>query len=496
MNKHSYFVIFLKKINLSVNSLLQKYLNKLKFKNLSSIASSNKVLLTFFVIIILFLSYLSIPHIYNKIEVRKQLESQLLEKFNLDFVFSKNFNYKFFPRPHFIIKDLSIIADKVEISGVKKMYAFVSLDSLFSLKNISIKNVVLENANFNLTKHNSNFFIKLLDNNFLESSLRIIDSNVFFRNSEKEVLLVNKIMNMEYYYDSKELKNIVNSNNELFNISYFVKSNNDKVKKKLFSSISFNFPKLIIDSEFDYSNAQKKGLIDFSYNKDKIKASYILNKDSFSFNLFDKSNVPKFFYKGEINFNPFYSFFSGNTNRINFSNFFNNDSIFIQLFKTEILNNRNLNLDLNISAKEILQSQNFIDIFFNFKIQEGLIDIDKTKFSWKKYADFEISDSLIYVNDNQLIFNGKLLINIKDYNEIYKLLQISKKLRPELKKLEFNFNYNFDYQTANFSDFKINGKINKKVSDTLKKIDIKKEKLQNKIYFKNVIRQVISAYVG
>ena len=88
------------------------------------------------------------------------------------------------------------------------------------------------------------------------------------------------------------------------------------------------------------------------------------------------------------------------------------------------------------------------------------------------------------------------MINIKDYNEIYKLLQISKKLRPELKKLEFNFNYNFDYQTANFSDFKINGKINKKVSDTLKKIDIKKEKLQNKIYFKNVIRQVISAYVG
>ena len=34
MSKHNYFVIFLKKINLSINNSLKKYLNRLKFQNL------------------------------------------------------------------------------------------------------------------------------------------------------------------------------------------------------------------------------------------------------------------------------------------------------------------------------------------------------------------------------------------------------------------------------------------------------------------------------
>ena len=83
LSSFSSIVIFLKKINLSINSLLEKYLNKLKFINLSKIARSNKVLLIFVAAIIFFTSYLSIPHIYNKIEIKTELENQLLSKFNL-----------------------------------------------------------------------------------------------------------------------------------------------------------------------------------------------------------------------------------------------------------------------------------------------------------------------------------------------------------------------------------------------------------------------------
>ena len=71
MSKHNYFVIFLKKINLSVNSLLEKYLNKLNFSNLSNIGRSNKVFLTFAILIVLFLSYLSIPYTYDKVKLVK-----------------------------------------------------------------------------------------------------------------------------------------------------------------------------------------------------------------------------------------------------------------------------------------------------------------------------------------------------------------------------------------------------------------------------------------
>ena len=168
----------------------------------------------------------------------------------------------------------------------------------------------------------------------------------------------------------------------------------------------------------------------------------------------------------------------------------------MQLIKTEILNNQNLNIDLNINYKKFLQYQNFTEIFFNFKIQEGLLDIDNTNFKWMKYADFKISDSLIYLDKNQLILNAKLSIDIKNNNEIYKVLQISKNLRPKLEIIELNFNYNFDQQLVDFNDVKINGKIDENVTKILKKIIIKDNKLLNKIYFKNIIKDSIIAYVG
>ena len=91
MSKHNNFVKFLKKINLSINSLLENYLNKLKFKNLSNITGSNKISLIFVALIILFLSYLSIPHIYSKAEIKKELENQLMNKFSLNSFIDKEF---------------------------------------------------------------------------------------------------------------------------------------------------------------------------------------------------------------------------------------------------------------------------------------------------------------------------------------------------------------------------------------------------------------------
>ena len=166
------------------------------------------------------------------------------------------------------------------------------------------------------------------------------------------------------------------------------------------------------------------------------------------------------------------------------------------MLKTEILNNKNLNIDLNINTKEIIQLKNFIDIILNFKIQEGLIDIDHTKFNWRDYAEFKILDSLFYVRENQLILEGKLFVKVKDYEKIYRSLQVPKNLRPEVKKLEFLFKYNFDQQIIDFQAIKINDQINKKVNNFLKKIILKKDKYQNKIYLKNIVKKVIAAYVG
>ena len=97
---------------------------------------------------------------------------------------------------------------------------------------------------------------------------------------------------------------------------------------------------------------------------------------------------------------------------------------------------------------------------------------------------------------NQVILDGKLVLDIRNLNEIYKFLQLSKTLRPEIKNLEFNFNYNFDKKVITFDTIKINNEISKKVNATIKTMSLKNNKLQNKIYFKSIMRDAIAAYVG
>ena len=231
MTKLNPFVKSFKNINKLINSLLEQNLNKLKFDNFKILASNNKIILTVVAVFIFFISYLLVPTIYKQDDISKELKNELLSKFNLDFTFNQKLNYNFFPRPHFTSKDSLIVKNQKNIAEINEIKIYVSLDNLFSIKNFNINEVILEKANFELNNKNSNFFFKILNNNFLDANLKIQNSNFFFRNSEKEVLFINKINNLKYYYDPNELKNILYAENEIFNTPFSLKliNNQDEI---------------------------------------------------------------------------------------------------------------------------------------------------------------------------------------------------------------------------------------------------------------------------
>ena len=176
MIKHNFFVKFLIKINHFINSLLKRNLNKLNAANLKKILINNKVFFTIILLVILFFSYLSIPNIFNQSEISAQLKKNLLKKLNLEFNFEKKLNYKFLPRPHFITNESSLIFNENKISEINKLKIYVSLENLFSLKNVKVQDVIIEEGNFNLNNKNYRFFIKLLDSDFKDIKLQVIRS--------------------------------------------------------------------------------------------------------------------------------------------------------------------------------------------------------------------------------------------------------------------------------------------------------------------------------
>ncbi len=496
MSRTKYFVKYFKNIVNSINSLLEKNLNKLNFNNLRNLLINNKLILTFVALLVLFVSYLILPVFYNKADISRELEAKLLSHLDLNFKISNNLNYNIFPTPHFNILDTSIIYENQKISQINNLKIFISLENLFSLKKTNIKKVAIENANFNFNKINYNFFIKILDSEFSLVKLKIKNSNIFFRNNDNEVLFINKIKNMKYYYDLKELKNILHSENEIFNIPYSIKISKSKDNEKILSKVNINLFKIQMQNELSYIGTNKIGKLNIIHNKLKREITYETNKNYFKFNFYDKLDNSNFFYKGFLNFNPFYSSFIGKTEELNLSYFLNKNSLITQVLKTEVLNNKNLDFILNIYAKNIYKNPNFSNLNLNSKIKEGLLDLDNSKFKWKDFADFELLDSLIYIKDGEVVLDGKLNIKINNINKIYKFLLTPKNNRKNLNQIELRFSYNFDQKITNLNDIKVDNIYNEKLNELLKNIIFRENNLQNKIYLKKILNNAIKSYSG
>ena len=496
MTKPNQFVKNLININKSINSLLEQNLNKLKFDNLKILASNNKIILSFVAVFVFFVSYLLLPTFYKQVDISKELKNNLLSKLNLDFNFTQNLRYNFFPRPHFVSKDTFIIKNNRNIAEIDKIKIYVSLENLFSTKNIKINEVILDKTNFELNNNNYNFFTKILDNNFLNINLKIKNSNIFFRNKKKEVLFINKIKNLKYYYDINEFKNILYSENEIFNTPYSLKIINHKDEKKLYTKLNLELIGLKIENIHNYDDEIKSGSTTLNLKRNKSFVNYKGNKNFFEFSYYNDLDKKNFLYNGKLNFNPFYSTLEGTTEEIKTSYLFGTNAIIPELLRTSIFNSRNIDFKLNINANKIQNNRNFVNLFLKTKIQEGLIDIDDTQIEWKNNSTIKLTDTLIFVKDGKLFLDGKSQVNIKNVKNIYKFLLTPKNYRKKVKTIDFRFSYAFNEKVIILNDIIIDGKYNQKVNEKLNNIYFRGSDMQNKIFFKNMTNDLLKAYAG
>ena len=309
-------------------------------------------------------------------------------------------------------------------------------------------------------------------------------------------MFINKILKMKYFYDPKELKNIFYLDNEIFNIPLSMESFFNEDKSKIFSEVNIDLIKLKIKNELNLDKNIKVGKSEYNINKIKRIANYQIEKNYFNFQISDKVDQPDIRYDGKFNFNPFHASLVGDASEINLNYLFGTNAIISELLKTGVLNNKNIDFKLNINADSIYDNSNFRNINLKSNIRDGLIDTDKTKFEWRNFATFELLESLIFVRDGELVLDGKLKIDINNYNEIYKFLLTPKNYRNEISQIDLNFTYNFDQKTAELKDIKVDNKFDLNVNKVLNNVILKKDNLQNKIYFKNLLNQAIKNYFG
>ena len=496
MQKHNLLSKKIKKQFLSINNLLERY-----FFNLSSIISNfkktrftnnNRVFLGFSTIAILTLIYFLIPLFYNNTIVKTQIKNQVLKKYNIDLKFTETLRYRLLPSPHFYSKNLLILADQKEVGIVENSKIFISKKNFFSINNLEIKDITFSNAEFNIYKKDLSFFLNLLKTEPNENDIKIIDSNIFFKNKDDEVLFINKIYESNFGYDFANLVNKMSSKNEIFNISYKILIKNDKFNKKLLTKFISKDVRLNIQNEIDYNSETKKGLIDLSFmNKSKLM-NYSINKESLIFYSDDKKN----FFEGAIDFKPFYFSANFNYESLSSKNLLNYKLILIDLVESELFNNKNLNAKIDLNVKDITNINVLNDLNLNINIEEGNIFLSNSNIMWKDDLKISFKESLVDFDKNEISLIGKIVLDFDKIENFYKSFQIKKKSRKKIKQIQIDFVYNFDQQKVKFDNVKIDNKFDSNLQNFLDDFNMKNSSIFNKILFKNFVSNFFNTYSG
>ncbi len=495
MNKHNLLIKKVKQRFLSINNLIESYFNKLKFlkKNFKKIEfiRNNRVFFGLSAVVILTFSYFLIPTMYDQNVIQSEIKNQILKKYNININFNENIRYGLLPKPHFQTKNLSIIRNKNEIGSVGNFKIYIDVGNFFSFNEIQTKDLILKKTAFNIKKEDFEFFEELLKTEPNENKIILKKSDIFFRGNDDELLFLNKIKIGKFYYDSFNLENVFTSKNEIFNIPYKLDIKNDKFNKNVFFNFNSKKIRLDIENNTSYADTVKEGLISLLFINKDISLDYEIKDNSIIFSSKDRKKL-----HGFADFKPFYLETNVSYEGISTKEIFNKESILIDLIKSEILNNTNLNININLDIKDITNSNELNNLLLNLNLDQGDIIFSDSEIMWKDDLYIKIKEGLVVNSEGEILLIGKLIIDVKNIDDFYKSFQVKKIFRKDIKEFQLDFIYNLNNNKVQFDNILIDRQSDTKIDKFINKFNSNNKKILNKIIFKNLINNFFVNYSG
>ena len=491
MNKHNLLSKKVKQIVLSINNSIESYFNKIKYFKKKEFIKNNRVFFGLSAVVILTLSYFLIPTMFNKDTIQNEIKNQILKRYNVGIIFNEPIRYALLPKPHFVSKNLSIVREKKEIAIVKDFKAFIKTNNFFSFNKVDVKDLVFNKTDFNIKKSDFFFLKELLETEPNENQIIFKKSNIFFRGLDDELLFLNKVADSNFYYDSYNLENVLSSKNEIFNIPYKLIVKNDKFNKEVF--IKFNSQKIRLDVEntTSYEDIIRSGFLEIlSINKDLL-LDYEIKKNSLMFISRDKKTL-----NGFLDFKPFYLNINLDYDGISTKNIFRNDSILVDLIKSEILNNQNLNVNISLNVNDITNINELNNLKLNIGLEQGNITLSKSKIMWKNDLQILLKDAFINYDDEEISLVGKILIDVKNIDNFYKSFQVKKIHRKKIKKIKLDFVYNFNKNKFTFDNIKLDNVSNEMIDKFIENYNSNDKVFSNRVMFKNFVNNFFINYSG
>ena len=479
----------------TINNLLENYFNSLRRFILDvrrlRFDKNNRVFLTIVSIIFLTLTYFLIPTAYNQELIEKEIKNQINQKYNLDVKFDNKIQYNFFPKPHFSSKDLLILNGQAKVGEVKNFKIYIEFKNFFNFNQIQTEDVIFDKAVFNIKKSDISLFKNLIKTEPNRNKIKIKRSNIFFMNKNDEVLFINQINDSQFYYDLKNLKNVFVSKGKIFNVPYKLIIGNDKLNEILNFELVSKKLVLKIENTTDYKMEDDTGSLKISFKNKNNIFNYQINKNTMDIYLNDTNKT----FRLLLEFKPFYLVSKLNYQTFRIRDIFNNP-FFMEIFKSQLLNNKNLNALMNFDVKNVYDFDRFSDLSLKLKIEDGNYDFSNSNIIWKENVKVLFSDAFLNFDKGKINLNGRTSFDVQDKDEFFKFFQIKKELRKNIEKIELDFNYDLNEEKITFDNLRIDNKSTKKIEEIVSNFNSSNKKFLNKITFKNFVNNILIAYFG
>ena len=489
MSKKNVFIKKISNLLLSINNRIESFFNliqSLKFdkKKLLGIWNkhfNNRMLILPIILVFGIIIYFLLPAFYDKNEIQNQIKNQALENYNLNIKIDKEPIFYLFPSPHFLIEEVKILSNSQIISNSKKVKFYISSKNNLKLNLIKTSKLSFLETDFKINKSNFNFFMDLLKNKNLNQKVEFIKNKIFYINKNDEIVFFSDVKKINYLF-RESLLNSLNAKLDLFNLLVKLEITHDILNKNIFNKIEIDELNINIKNNLTYKSKDVEGLISLRFINKKKGINYSIKNKNLIFNFIDDQ------IDGKISTKPF--FFSSNLNikKINTKDLFKKNSIIINLLRTEILNNKNLNGKINVQIEELNDLTHINSVKFDIILEEGQIFISNLNFKFKTSTSINYNNVNIMIDDNKLKFVGDLSINFNDIQKLYNHFQIKRSYRKNISQINSNFVFNFDDGTFMLNELNIVG-FDKKISDKyLNEFNSYQQNTINKIVFRNKVR--------
>ncbi len=495
----------IKNFNNFVSKRIFKVQNKtndnLKVNNLK-ISNFNRYFIIVFISIFIYLFYLLVPLLYEKNWVQNNIENKLLNEFRINVSSSADITYRILPAPHFIIKDSKILIKDIKesksIAEIKDLKIFLNQKNFFDKEKMSIKKVLIKNANFSLIRNDFKILNEFSNKKFSDKEVKISNSNIFFKDNLDQILAIAKINDAQLFFDNEKLLNFFKLNGEIFAIpfAFHFTSQNDS---KLIKEINFKAKSLklnILNKSIQDKNKSIEGKNIISFINSSMNSEYYI-KDNLVFFKSVNSKIKNLepSYDGKLSINPFDLDLNIDLGNLDVLNLFNVNSIFTEFIKSGLLTNDNISVKISANTQSKFNNKIFQNAKINFNIVNGKINFNNTKFINDKIGILQLNNSNLFVKNNRILLNTDLLIDIKDINNLFTFLNTSKKSRKSIKKILVNLDYDFLSNQIRFNNVRVD---NNKVNEQFLRImtGFNDNNLNNITKGRRLINELLEVYEG